>query len=102
MPELPPSHKPKPSGARKHTKDGERQKTRYYHTAHAQWLAQRQRILIRDSYRCNHCGKWGNHVDHIDNDAHRDVADDRLQVLCIECHGRKTRAEQGELKWTRA
>jgi 5-methylcytosine-specific restriction endonuclease McrA len=101
MPSLPPTHKVRKTGAPKHTRDGERQARRYYHTAHPQWLAQRQRILLRDSYQCRHCGQWGNHVDHIDNDAHKDVSDDRLQTLCLECHGRKTRAEQGDLTWTR-
>lgn len=100
MPSLPPVHRHKPTGAPRHTRDGERQAKRYYHTAHTQWLAQRQRVLIRDAYQCRDCGQWGNHVDHIDNNAHEDVTDDRLQTLCIVCHGRKTRSEQQEPpKW---
>ena len=53
----------------------------------------RRRVLQRDAYRCQHCGRAGRlEVDHI-----RRVADggaelelDNLQALCRTCHIAKT------------
>lgn len=51
---------------------------------------QRARVLERDLYICQHCGGFGNEVDHINSDAHIWVPDDQLQTLCASCHSRKT------------
>lgn len=68
------------------------------HYTSADWRARRQRILIRDAYRCCDCGKVAAdaHVDHVVplEDGGTD-ADGNLAVRCPSCHGRKTRAEQG-------
>lgn len=71
-----------------------RQATRALHTGSPRWLAQRKRVLVRDLYICKACGNFGDEVDHIHNDAHQFVTDDRLQTLCRSCHSAKTRAEQ--------
>ena len=59
------------------------------------WDRFRLRMLDRDSYRCQTCGKWGNEVDHIKplqfGGAMFDPAN--CQTLCRGCHIRKTRAE---------
>lgn len=70
-----------------------RQSTRALHTGSKAWQIQRQRVLVRDLYACKACGQFGNHVDHIDGDASRDVPDSALQTLCVSCHGSKTRKE---------
>jgi 5-methylcytosine-specific restriction protein A len=70
------------------------------HYVSAEWRARRERILIRDAYRCQACQRvvYGRkaHVDHIVplEDGGTDAAGN-LQTLCEACHGRKTRAEQG-------
>ena len=76
-----------------------RQATRYLNTGSRAWRIQRERVLARDMYQCRVCSKFGDHVDHIDNDAWRDVPDDRLQTLCHECHSRKTAIEQAGKQW---
>jgi 5-methylcytosine-specific restriction enzyme A len=69
------------------------------HYRTSDWLAKRQRILVRDAYTCAVCGLVVSgrraHVDHIVplEQAGTDE-DDNLQVLCDQCHGRKTRGEQ--------
>ena len=69
------------------------------HYVSADWRARRIRILVRDAYTCRACGRvvYGKaaHVDHIVplEDGGTD-ADANLQVLCISCHGVKTREEQ--------
>ena len=63
------------------------------------WHKRRLDVLIRDAYRCRGClrvvaGRAA-HVDHVlplDDGGTDDALN--LQVLCEECHGRKTRAEQ--------
>jgi len=70
---------------------------RHYRTA--DWAARRLRILVRDAYTCCVCravvhGREA-HVDHIIplEDLGSD-SDTNLQVLCVSCHGAKTRSEQ--------
>ena len=60
----------------------------------------RQRVLVRDAWACQQCGrvcadKREAHVDHITPKAQggQDVMEN-LRTLCIRCHGRKTRQEQ--------
>jgi 5-methylcytosine-specific restriction endonuclease McrA len=67
-----------------------RQRRRAMHTGSKGWKLQRARVLARDEYTCQHCGQFGDQVDHIHGDAHEHVTDDRLQVLCLKCHSRKT------------
>ena len=63
------------------------------------WAEKRAAVLIRDAYRCRSClrcvsGRHA-HVDHVlplDDGGTDDPLN--LQVLCDECHGRKTREEQ--------
>jgi 5-methylcytosine-specific restriction endonuclease McrA len=71
--------------------------TAHYRTA--DWAARRLRILVRDAYTCRTCrlcvqGRDA-HVDHIlpleDGGTDGDL---NLQVLCVSCHGAKTKAEQ--------
>lgn len=69
----------------------------HYHTQ--DWHAIRRDVLVRDAFRCRMCmravaGREA-HVDHILplEDGGTDDALN-LQVLCDECHGRKTRKEQ--------
>ena len=57
--------------------------------------ATRLRILRRDLYTCQGCGKGqANHVDHIEprGDGGTDD-DDNLQTLCSDCHERKSGRE---------
>ena len=60
------------------------------------WRRIRDRILLRDRYTCQHCGRVGedNEVDHIVNVAQGGTDDDsNLQTLCPDCHKVKTAAE---------
>ncbi|QRI45997.1 HNH endonuclease [Gordonia phage Dre3] len=56
-------------------------------------------VRRRDGHRCRECGKPcksgdGSQVDHIINRAEGgDGSDANLQLLCAECHERKTRRE---------
>lgn len=64
------------------------------------WYALRKQALLRDEYQCRSCGrvcaaKGEVQVDHIV--AKQDGGLDclaNLQVLCIRCHGIKTKQEQ--------
>lgn len=68
-----------------------------YHRS--EWKELRLRVLLRDAYACQSCGRVVTgvtaHVDHrvpaVDGGSD---AEDNLQVLCRVCHGRKTRDEQ--------
>lgn len=72
----------------------DRQRRRALHTGSAAWRRKRESILIRDSYTCRSCRRFGDQVDHVDgNDAHND--DSNLQTLCINCHSAKTARGQG-------
>lgn len=69
------------------------------HYRSADWLARRERILVRDAYVCRHCGSVCSgkdaHVDHaIPLEEFGTDDDANLQTLCSACHGRKTRDEQ--------
>lgn len=63
------------------------------------WMATRDRIALRDGYRCAKCGAtWvpnRDHVDHIVELADGGTNDDaNLQLLCDEpCHKEKTAQE---------
>lgn len=64
------------------------------------WQETRKRILIRDNWQCRHCGRVCSEpgeaqVDHkLRKGLNGDDSDLNLQVLCINCHGKKSRAEQ--------
>ena len=67
------------------------------------WAIVRLQILKRDGFRCQQCGSVGRlEVDHI-NPIPREWRTVRydpfqtrnLQVLCCECHSRKTRSDNG-------
>lgn len=69
------------------------------HYRTADWRAKRMRILVRDAFRCASCrlvvsGRQA-HVDHVVplEEGGKD-SDENLQVLCDQCHGRKTVGEQ--------
>lgn len=58
------------------------------------WESHRIKILERDKYTCQDCGKKGNHVDHIiPFRISQDNSFSNLQTLCISCHGKKTNWE---------
>lgn len=73
------------------------QRREYRATTGKEWEVQRRRVLIRDGFMCQHPGcqvmSQSNHVDHMDDDAHKVVSDDRLQTLCPSHHTRKTRRD---------
>ena len=83
----------------------DRQRKRALHTDTKAWRLLRQQVLVRDLYRCQACKRMVTgpdaHVDHIHDDAHDPDSNqlDRLQTLCRECHGAKTRAEMDGRKW---
>ena len=61
------------------------------------WAWARRKILNRDNWRCQPCGRYGNEVDHIQplqkgGDPWAEII---LQCLCKQCHIAKTRAEFG-------
>lgn len=97
MPKAPPSHSPSKPKAIRHNPRGtgatERQQRRAMHTGSKAWRQQRLRVLARDRFKCRKCGQFGDQVDHIHNDAHEVVTDDRLQTLCLRCHSAKTMTE---------
>ena len=62
-------------------------------------------IRERDGYVCQSCSQWGKEVDHI-KPVQQGGKDDfaNLQVLCSECHKKKTRIEvtghiKGRIAW---
>jgi 5-methylcytosine-specific restriction endonuclease McrA len=69
----------------------------YCDKRHRAW---RRAVLTRDAWACVVCGKIdnANHADHVvpvlNGGSRYDVANG--QTLCIVCHGRKTRHEQGQ------
>ena len=100
MPSRPPTFSPSRVTAPRHQPKGtDRQNTRALHTGTKAWQQIRQRVLLRDGYRCQGCGRLvagrEAHVDHRDGDSHNNDPDN-LQLLCIGCHGVKTRSEQDE------
>lgn len=104
MPHKAPTHRPHRTTAPKFNARGEgpteRQRRRAMHTGSKGWRMQRERVLLRDRYTCQHCGCYGDQVDHIHGDAEQVVTDDRLQVLCLGCHSQKTAREQNEQRRT--
>ena len=69
-----------------------RQKTRSLNTGSAEWRRLRASILLRDSYTCAVCGRYGNQVDHIDGNSHNNRPSN-LQTLCHADHSAKTASE---------
>lgn len=60
------------------------------------WVKLKNQILLRDNYTCQHCGRIGGQLelDHIINKARGgDDSPSNLQILCKECHQKKTQAE---------
>ena len=47
----------------------------------------REMVITRDKCLCRICGKPGNDIDHIDGDSNNL---DNLQLLCRDCHNKKT------------
>ena len=80
-----------------HAKARQAKETRHYRTA--DWAAVRERVLVRDAFRCRSCDELVHgkdaHVDHFVPLEDGGTDDDaNLQTLCSACHGRKTRQEQ--------
>jgi 5-methylcytosine-specific restriction endonuclease McrA/predicted kinase len=100
MPTAPPVHKRKAVGKRHGAPpETNRQARRALNTGSNEWRAIRKQVLIRDDYTCAMCGRYGNHVDHIDGDATNDAPDgSNYQTLCRPCHSVKTAGETG---WVR-
>lgn len=82
-----------------------RQADRALNTGSKAWRQIRQQVLVRDGYQCQACKRLVTgreaHVDHIRSDAHLPESNqlDRLQLLCIRCHGAKTRTEMDGREW---
>jgi hypothetical protein len=49
------------------------------------WEATAKRIRERDSYTCQRCGEFGNHVHHLDGNK-MNCNDENLTTLCCSCH----------------
>ena len=72
----------------------DRQRTRAMHTGSKAWRAIRASVLMRDSYTCAECGKYGDQVDHIDGDSNHNPPDgSNWQTLCLRDHSAKTMRE---------
>ena len=61
------------------------------------WARVRRLVLERDNWRCQHCGEYGNEVDHIiplekQGDPY---CLSNLQNLCRGCHIQKSNADRG-------
>ena len=67
----------------------------------ARWRRLRRKILVRDGWECQACGKLLGmaQVDHIKPVFQGGAAFDpeNLQVLCVSCHVAKTRIDKGQL-----
>jgi 5-methylcytosine-specific restriction endonuclease McrA len=69
----------------------------YCDKRHRAW---RQAVLTRDAFACVDCGRidQANHADHVvaisQGGERYDVGNG--QTLCVRCHARKTRREQGQ------
>lgn len=80
---------------------GNRQTKRAMPTNSRAWRQLRERILVRDLYRCQEhgcaviCGGKGQaHVDHADGDPNNNDPSN-LRTMCVACHSRKTAREDG-------
>ena len=90
-----------------------RRGSKYYRAIQGKrWQRVRRLVLDRDNYRCQHCGEYGNEVDHIiPLEKQGDPYDmGNLQTLCGGrggCHHQKTNADRGivpdpeQEKWKR-
>jgi len=63
------------------------------------WRKLRDIVLKRDGHICEHCGGWGDEVDHIiprhkNLDLFWELSN--LQTICRGCHIEKTRREQAK------
>lgn len=103
MPSLPAEHVVASSPVKQHrTEKDDRQAKRALNTGSTRWFRIRQKVLVRDCYTCQMCGilcseKGQAQVDHKDGDSsHNDL--DRLWVLCISCHSKKTQEDRKRLK----
>lgn len=97
MPTKPPTLKPRAAPGRVLRVPGasNRQTKRALHTGSKAWLLIRQQVLARDRYQCQQCSRFGDHVDHIRNDAAKPESNrlEALQTLCHSCHSAKTAKE---------
>ena len=59
------------------------------------WARFRLKILDRDNWRCQTCGRWGNECDHIKplQWGGEMYSESNCQILCRGCHITKTRIE---------
>lgn len=68
----------------------------------AEWERQRRRVLKRDKFFCQLCGRSDSrHVDHIIPvwyTGKEQVEDDELQTLCESCHAHKSSFEGVQAK----
>lgn len=107
MPTAPPSHRPHKTRAPKHGVERDRQKRRAMNTGSRHWRNLRALVLTEERYLCRMCGRFGDHVDHINGHADQweDYRRDNLQCLCRACHSAKTMREQNASgamgQWTR-
>lgn len=74
------------------------------HTGSKGWLQLRMLVLTEERFTCRACGRFGDHVDHVNGKAGEfaDYERANLQCLCLECHSRKTRKESNAKaqRWT--
>ena len=105
MPTRPPTFSPsKPNTPTHKPREADRQATRALHTGSKAWRAIRERVLVRDGYRCQACGKLAGpsaHIDHKANDAAGNAGWDldTLQTLCQPCHASKSATEMKGRNW---
>ncbi|MCU7557266.1 HNH endonuclease [Macrococcus capreoli] len=72
----------------------------------AKWRNKRKKIIKRDNHLCQYCFKEGlivagNVVDHIipsKVEWSKRLDDDNLQLLCHQCHNKKTRQDERKYK----
>lgn len=68
----------------------------------AEWERQRRRIIFREEGKCQYCGaRDSRHVDHIIPvwfTKKEQVSDDELQLLCEDCHAKKSSYEGVQAK----
>jgi len=63
------------------------------------WAQMRERVMRKAGHQCQACRKFGGalHVDHIQKISpatwHMRLQESNLQVLCDDCHGKKTNLE---------
>lgn len=69
------------------------------------WMRIRQRVLLRDRYRCQTCIREGrpsppdpsNEIDHVKPLDHGGSdSDDNLETICHDCHVRKTNGSRAQ------